>query len=78
MNPETAEWPWSTTLEGEVDGVMVLKAYRWRFSANLDGYGRPRIFAQHRRLPTGGWCEVRNPDRLAQLRAMTPVSAEAA
>jgi len=64
------EWPHTTTLPGEVDGEQVPKEYRWRFAADLDSYGQPRIIAQHRRLPAGGWCEVRNPDRLAQLRAL--------
>lgn len=63
------EWPHTTTLEGDIDGQPVLKEYRWRFETDLDSYGQPRIIAQHRLLP-GGWCEIRSPDRLAQLRAL--------
>ena len=67
------EWPHTATLDTEVEGQTVRKDYRWRFEADLDAYDQPRIVAQHRRFP-GGWCSVRNPDRLAQLRALSAVN----
>jgi len=70
VSDQPVEWPHTTTLEGEVDGQPVLKEYRWRFEAGVDAHDQPHIVAQHRRLPAGGWSEVRSPDRLAQLRAL--------
>lgn len=67
-------WPHVVRLDTEVVGQTVSKEYRWRLTADLDAYDQPRIVAQHRRLPAGGWCEVRNPDRLAQLRALSAVN----
>lgn len=72
VSDQPADWPHTTMLESEIDGQPVLKEYRWRFETDLDSYGQPRIVAQHRRLPAGGWSEVRSPDRLAQLRALAP------
>jgi len=69
-----SDWPHVVRLDTEVAGQTVSKEYRWRFTADLDAYDQPRIVAQHRRLPAGGWCEVRSPDRLAQLRALSAVN----
>lgn len=69
-----SDWTHTATLAAEIDGMSVLKEYRWRFADGLDAYDQPRIVAQHRRVPAGGWCEVRSPDRLAQLRALSAVN----
>jgi len=74
VSDQPADWSHTITLKVDhfVDGERqrVLKEYRWRFEAGVDAHDQPRIVAQHRRLPAGGWSEVRSPDRLAQLRAL--------
>ena len=68
------EWPHTATLDTEVEGQTVRKDYRWRFETDLDAYDQPRIVAEYRSLLTGCWAQVRNPDRLAQLRALSAVN----
>lgn len=56
-------------------GVEIIKEYRWRVEM-FDG--RPRVVGEHRLFAaqlTGRWSKLRNPDRMAQLLALTP-SAE--
>lgn len=70
----SVEWPHTATLGTEVEGQTVRKDYRWRFEGDLDAYDQSRIVAQHRSLLTGRWCSVGNPERLAQLRALSAVN----
>ena len=69
---EAALWPHTATLPGEVAEQPVLKEYRWRFGEGVDAHDQPYIVAQHRQASDGRWRNVRSPDRLAQLRALTP------
>lgn len=68
-------FPHTTVLatQREDDGAKVLKQYRWRVEL-FDG--RPRVVGEHRVFagPEDDvpWSKLHNPDRMAQLLALTP------
>lgn len=69
--PTAAEYPWEIELEIEVEAIeptTMRRLYRWRVET-IDG--ARRVIAVYRR-DDGQWRELRSPDRLAQLLALTP------
>lgn len=66
-------FPHTATLPIVTDGgVEIPKEYRWRVEM-FDG--RPRVVGEHRLFAgqlDGRWSPLRNPDRMAQLLALTP------
>ena len=66
-------FPHSVMLPTATESGEVLKQYRWRVEL-FDG--RPRVVGEHRVFAgpenDGPWSKLRNPDRMAQLLALTP------
>ncbi len=69
---EAAKWPEHTSMS---DDGRLRKEYRWRFLDSTDVNGQPHIEAEHRLVDpegmAGTWFTVRNPERLAELRALS-------
>lgn len=68
---DPSSFPFTATLEAEINGVRLKRQYRWRLNAGDFAAPWTRVDGEFMDAD-GNWRTLRNPDRKAALLALTP------